>query len=471
MNIRVSPNILLWLVATAVFMETLDSTIVNTALPSIATSLGENPLQMYSIVLAYSLTLAVFIPATGWMADHFGTRRVFMSAVAIFTLGSLACAASQSLPVLIGARVLQGIGGSMMLPVGRLAVLRAFPNEKYLSAISFVAVPGLVGPLIGPTLGGWIVEFTTWHWIFLINVPVGIAGAVATYYFMPDFRADTSRRFDFAGFFMLSFGMVTLSVSLDGFSELGWAQATVFVLMAFSMASLATYWLHASRSRTPLFSLHLFDFTTYRIGLIGNLFARIGTGAMPFLIPELLQLSLGYSPAEAGMMMIPIAIMSILSKRMVHIFIRLFNYRGFLIVNTLILGTGIASFALISRSNPVWLTVIQLSIFGMVNSLQFTAMNSLTLKDLPSTFASAGNSLYSMVQMLSMSLGTAAAGALLTAFADQGGAPAQASLNSQAFFKTFICMGMITYTGAWIFAQLSPYIKAPVKEPVAPALH
>ena len=450
-------------------METLDSTIVNTALPSIAHSLGENPLHMYAIIIAYSLTLAVLIPATGWMADHFGTKRVFMSAVAIFTIGSMACAASPNLFLLVCARVLQGVGGSMMLPVGRLAVLRAFPNEKYLNAISFVAIPGLVGPLIGPTLGGWLVEFTSWHWIFLLNVPVGIAGAIATYYYMPDYKAEKDRHFDFAGFGMLSFSMVTLSVSLDGFSELGWAQATVLVLLAFSMASLTAYWLHASKTPDALFSLSMFDNDTYRIGLMGNMFARIGSGSMPFLIPSLLQLSLGYTPAQAGMMMIPIAVMSIASKRMVQTLIRRFSYRKFLIFNTLLLGASIASFALISRNHPTWVTVIQLAIFGAVNSLQFTAMNSLTLKDLPPGLASSGNSLYSMVQMLSMSLGTAAAGALLTTFAHQDGA--DSILNAEAFFKTFISMGLITCASAWIFAQLSPRIKVPVKEQTTAALH
>jgi EmrB/QacA subfamily drug resistance transporter len=468
-NVPISPNILLWLVAVAVFMETLDSTIVNTALPSIAHSFGENPLQMYAIVIAYSLTLAVLIPATGWMADRFGTRRVFMIAVAIFTLGSLTCAASQNLIMLVVARVLQGVGGSMMLPVGRLAVLRAFPNEKYLNAISFVAIPGLVGPLIGPTLGGWIVEYASWHWIFLLNVPVGIAGAIATHKYMPDFRNENTKSFDFAGFAMLSFGMVGISVSLDGFSELGWAQSIVIVLVAFSLSSLAAYWLHASHNTNALFSLRLFDTDAYRIGLIGNLFARIGSGSMPFLIPTLLQLSLAYTPAQSGMMMIPVAVMSIISKRVVQSVIQKFSYRRFLILNTLILGASITSFSFVSPVHPAWVTILQLSIFGMVNSLQFTAMNSLTLKDVPAQYASSGNSLYSMVQMLSMSLGTAAAGALLTAFAQLHGE--QSSTSADAFFKTFITMGLVTCASSWIFAQLSPRIKVPAKEQTVATLH
>jgi EmrB/QacA subfamily drug resistance transporter len=468
-SIPVSPNILLWLVAIAVFMETLDSTIVNTALPTIARSLGENPLQMYAIIIAYSLTLAVLIPATGWMADRFGTRRIFMTAVTIFTLGSMTCAASQNLVMLVAARVLQGIGGSMMLPVGRLAVLRAFPNEKYLNAISFVAIPGLIGPLIGPTLGGWIVEYASWHWIFLLNVPVGLAGIIYTHKYMPDFRNENSKPFDFTGFAMLSLGMVGISVSLDGFSELGWAQSIVIVMVAFSLAALTSYWLHASRNANALFSLRLFDNDAYRIGLLGNLFARIGSGSMPFLIPTLLQLSIGYSPAQAGMMMIPVAFMSIASKRIVQGLIHRYSYRRFLMLNTIFLGSSIASFAFVSPFHPAWVTALQLAVFGMVNSLQFTAMNSLTLKDVPAQYASQGNSLYSMVQMLSMSLGTAAAGALLTAFAQLHGE--KSSTSADAFFKTFITMGLVTCASAWIFAQLSPRIKAPVKEQTVATLH
>jgi EmrB/QacA subfamily drug resistance transporter len=469
MKIKISPDLLLWLVAIAVFMETLDSTIVNTALPTIARALGENPLHMYAIVIAYSLTLAVLIPASGWMADHFGTRKMFMSAIGLFTLGSLACAISQSLPMLVAARVLQGIGGSIMLPVGRLAVLRAFPNEKYLNAISFVAIPGLVGPLIGPTLGGWLVEFTSWHWIFLVNLPVGILGAFVTYRYMPDFRAEKPRLFDFSGFAMLSFSMVTMSVGLDGLSELGFQQATVLVLVIFSLAALSAYWLHASGNPRALFSLQLFESATYRIGLLGNLFARIGSGSMPFLIPLLLQLSLGYRPAQAGMMMIPIALASICSKRLVQPIVKMFSYRRVLVINTILVGATIAGFALITKGYPIWLTIVQLGLFGMFNSVQFTAMNSLTLKDLSAESASSGNSLFSMVQMLSMSLGTAAAGALLTTFSHQNGSGSEQTLS--AFNYTFICMGVITCTSAWIFAQLSPTVTAPAKEPATATLH
>ena len=213
-----TPNrqLLLWLVAFGFFMETLDSTIVNTALPSMAKSLGESPLAMYSVVIAYSLTIALLIPASGWIADRFGIRKTFFTAIVLFSIGSILCASSQNLLQLVGSRFVQGLGGAMLLPVGRLAVLRAFPQEEFLAAISFVAIPGLIGPLIGPTLGGTLVEFATWHWIFLINIPVGIVGCIATIRYMPELPPLPRRRFDLRGFVMLAMSMVALSLALDG---------------------------------------------------------------------------------------------------------------------------------------------------------------------------------------------------------------------------------------------------------------
>src|SRR6478735_12443555 len=212
---------LLWLVAIGFFMQTLDATIINTALPAMAASLGESPLRMQSVVVAYSLTMAMLIPASGWIADRFGTRRIFFAAIVLFVLGSVLCALSRGIGQLVAARVVQGMGGALLLPVGRLALLRTVPRAEFLAAMSFVAVPGLIGPLLGPTLGGWLVQYASWHWIFLINVPVGLAGCVATLYFMPDLRAALQRRFDGVGYAMLAFGMVAVSLAIDGVSGLG----------------------------------------------------------------------------------------------------------------------------------------------------------------------------------------------------------------------------------------------------------
>jgi EmrB/QacA subfamily drug resistance transporter len=451
-------TIMLWLVATGFFMQTLDSTIVNTALPAMARSLGEAPLRMQGVVIAYSLTMATVIPFSGWLADKFGTRHVFFSAILVFTIGSLLCANAHSLSQLVAYRVVQGVGGAMLLPVGRLAVLRVFPAERYLSALSFVAIPGLIGPLIGPTLGGWIVQIASWHWIFLINVPVGIIGCIATRLFMSDSRNPDTAPFDLAGYLLLAVGMVALTVSLDGLADLGLQHAIVLVLLVLSFGCFVAYGLHAVRVPQPLFSLDLFKIHTFSVGLLGNLFARIGSGAMPYLIPLLLQVSLGYSAFQAGLMMLPVAAAGMASKRFVTRLIMARGYRQVLVVNTVLVGLAMASFALTSASQPLWLRLVQLAIFGSVNSMQFTAMNTLTLKDLGVGGASSGNSLFSLVQMLSMGLGVTIAGAVLATFT--GILPRVSATDSlPAFHATFLCVGIITASTAWIFGQLAPEVR------------
>ncbi len=448
-----SEKLLLWLVAIGFFMQTLDATIVNTALPAMAASLGESPLRMQSVLVAYSLTMAMLIPSSGWLADRFGTRRVFVSAIVLFTIGSLACAMSHTLTQLVAARVLQGLGGALLLPVGRLSVLRAFPRERFLQAMSFVAIPGLIGPLIGPTLGGWLVEFTTWHWIFLINLPVGVLGCFATLKYMPDGRVPEVKRFDLGGYLLLAFGMVSLSLAVDGLSDLGLRQAAVMLLLVFGLASLAAYWLRAARRPDPLFSPQLFSIPTLSIGLLGNLFCRLGSGCMPFLIPLLLQVSMGYSPARAGMMMLPVAIAGMITKSVATPLIKRLGYRTTLVGNTAIVGLLMASFALMDPGQPTWLHVAQLALFGMFNSLQFTAMNTVTLKDLDGPQASSGNTLLSMVQMLAIGMGVAAAGAVLQAYTGYF-QPAGAAQTLRAFHATFATMGVMTMASAWIFWQL-----------------
>ncbi|MET4578411.1 multidrug transporter subunit MdtD [Ottowia thiooxydans] len=448
-----SPRALLWLVAVGFFMQTLDGTIVNTALPTMARNLGESPLRMQSVVVAYALTMAALIPASGWLADRFGTQRVFFGAIVLFTLGSAACAASTQLDQLVAARVLQGAGGAMLLPVGRLTVLRGIPRDKFLDAMSFVAIPGLIGPLIGPTLGGWIVETLSWHWIFLINLPVGILGALATFRWMPNLRGSDLQRFDLSGYLLLTGSMLAISVAMDGLSSLGLRQATVLVLLLGGLAALAAYWLHALKHPAPLFSPRLFQVQSFRVGLLGNLFARIGSGAMPYLIPLTMQLSMGYSPSQAGMLMLPVALASMAMKRSTTRIIKKFGYRKVLAGNTLLLGIMIASFALMSPGQPLWLRILQMACFGAVNSMQFTAMNTVTLKDLDTSRASSGNGMLSMVQMLSMSLGVTVAAALLALFQGWFATPDPREALS-AFRATFLCIGIITAWTAWIFWQL-----------------
>ncbi len=448
-------NALLWLVACGFFMQTLDATIVNTALPAMARSLGESPLRMQSVVVAYSLTMAMLIPASGWIADRFGTRRVYVSAIAVFVVGSLLCAASHSVSQLVAARVVQGMGGAMLLPVGRLSVLRSFPRSHFLPAMSFVAIPGLIGPLIGPTLGGWLVEVASWHWIFLINVPVGVLGAIATLLYMRGSALERVARFDVVGYLLLAFGMVCVSLALDGLSSLGLQQAGVLVLLIFGLASLSAYWLHAARHHDPLFSPDLFSIPTLSVGLLGNLFSRLGSSSMPLLVPLLLQVGMGYSPFHAGMMMLPVALAAMTVKRLVTTLITRAGYRRVLVVNTMLLGLLTASFALATPEQPWWVHSLHLACFGAVNSLQFTAMNTLTLKDLDPVHAGSGNALLSMVQMLAIGMGVATAGGVLAAFSGLFGSDSAAH-TLQAFHATFVCMGLITLASASIFWQLTP---------------
>lgn len=445
-------RLLPWLVAIAFFMQTLDGSILNTALPRMAADLGERPLQMQNVVVAYLLTVALLIPASGWLADRFGTQRVFIAAIALFSLGSLLCALSPNLRLLVAARVVQGVGGALLLPVGRLAMLRAIPKGELLSVLAFVAVPGLLGPLVGPTLGGWIVQVATWHWVFLINLPVGAAGIVLAARYMPDLRGPLYE-FDARGFGLFSAGLVLVTLALQGLGERAIGAATSLLMLVLGVAAMAAYWLHAVRIERPLFSPTLFRIPTFAVGVTGNLFSRIGSGAMPFLMPLFLQLALGYSPADAGMSLIPTAVGAMLSKSFAAPLIRRVGYRRVLGANTLLVGGMIASFSLVGPALPHGVLLLWLGVFGVVNSLQFTAMNTLTLGDLGRADASGGNGLLSVVMQLSMSLGVAAAASLLTAFGGSGQPPGSAAIL-HAFHATFVSVGSVSAASALIFMQL-----------------
>ncbi|PJZ65610.1 MFS transporter [Leptospira wolffii] len=441
---------LLWLVACGFFMQTLDSTIVNTALPAIARSLDTSPLKMQSVVVAYLLTMAMIIPASAWISDKLGVRRVFIGALALFVIGSLFCAASQNLTQLILSRIVQGMGGALLLPVGRLALLRSVPHDQFLQAISFVAIPGLIGPLIGPVLGGWLSESASWHWIFLINLPVGAIGILAAILYMKSDSPRDAFRFDAIGYALLAFGMVTFSMALDAGYSMGLKRAGVLLLLVFGLSSLTAYWIHAARSPRPLFSPKIFSVPTLSIGLLGNLFSRLGSSSMPFLVPLFLQVNMGYSPFRAGLMLLPMAIAGIGIKRFAPLLIYKLGYRNVLVLNTLLIGTSMSSFFWIDSSGNWWFLSVQLFCFGAVNSLQFTAMNTLTLKDLEDDFTSSGNTMLSMVQMLAMGMGVALAAGVLEAFTDLFG-----NENMILAFKgTFACMGLVTLSSSMIFWQL-----------------
>ncbi|WP_416260648.1 multidrug transporter subunit MdtD [Gibbsiella quercinecans] len=431
----------LWIVAFGFFMQTLDTTIVNTALPSMAASLGESPLHMQSVIVSYVLTVAVMLPASGWLADRIGVKKVFFSAIVLFTLGSILCARSLTLSELVASRIVQGVSGAMMVPVGRLTVMKIVPRSEYMAAMTFVTLPGQIGPLVGPALGGFLVQYASWHWIFLINIPVGIAGALATLLLMPNYTMQ-ARRFDIAGFLMLATGMAAMTLALDGHKGIGLAPLAIAALVVLGCCALGGYWWHAHGNSRALFSLRLFRTDSYRVGLICSLLARIGSGMLPFMTPLFLQVGVGFSPFHAGLMMIPMILGNMGMKRIVVRVVNRFGYRHVLVATTLLL-------ALISLSLPLvallgWLYLLPLVLFfqGMVNALRFSALNTLTLKDLPDRLASSGNSLLSMVMQLSMSLGVSTAGILIGSFAQHSLATDGSALHS-TFIYTYGCMALI----------------------------
>ncbi|WP_407655434.1 multidrug transporter subunit MdtD [Burkholderia alba] len=438
---------LLWIVAAGFFMQALDTTIVNTALPSIARSLGAQPLAMQPVIVAYTLTMATLTPASGWLADRFGTRRVYFAAILIFVLGSLCCASAHTLGQLVTARVLQGVGGSMLLPIGRLAVLRSVSGEQYVSALALITIAGQAGPIVGPTLGGWLVEAVSWHWIFLINAPIGAVGMFAVHRYLPRATGTAAPPFDLVGCALLSLCMIAFSLAVDvPFQSHRAAWSTGLFVLALGAA--LAYLPYARHRRNPLFRLALFREPNFSVGLIGNLVCRIGSSAVPFLVPLLMQLELGYTPLHSGLMMLPAALAGALVKRWIAPLIRRYGYDTFLLVNTLIVGGSIVAFALISRGTPIAVEVAVLALFGAANSMQFAAMNSVTLKGLSHADAGSGNSLFSMVQMLAMGLGVSIGGALVGLFSEQWGSA------TMGFRLSFVCVGLITLASAAIFRRI-----------------
>lgn len=453
-------RILPWLAAVGFFMQALDNTILNTALPAIAQDFHVSPLQMQSAVVSYMLTVAMLIPASGWLADRFGTRNVFCLSIVMFTLGSLLCALSTNLTFLVIARVLQGIGGALLVPVGRLAILRAFPREEFLRAISMVVIPGLVGPLLGPLLGGWLVEHASWEWVFLINLPIGLIGTVLTLKFMPNLR-EATKGFDWIGYLFFSLGVVCLSVAIQIISEDLHQISTAICFFIPGMVGLLAYYLHHQKHDSVLFHKQLFSITSFRVGILGNLIARLGSGALPYLNPLFLQVALGFSPVDAGLAMLPIALGAMSTKALATRIVLKFGYRRILSINTLFLGLLIGSFCTVTKETPYWLLLMHLGSLGVFNSLQFTAMNTLTLDGLEREVASSGNSLLSVVMQLSMSLGVAFSSTLFAIFFGTTGNLHQLGSHiSQhpdvlsAFHATYLTIGVMSMLATVIFRRL-----------------
>lgn len=453
MNTSAAKRYLPWVVATALFMEQLDSTIVNTAIPSMAVSLQVTPLSLKAVVTSYILSLAVAIPISGWMADRFGTRRVFMSAVAIFTVASVLCGLSVNSPMLVAARLLQGLGAAMMMPVGRLAIIRTFPKSELLAAMNFVIIPALIGPLLGPTVGGLIVHWLTWRDIFFVNVPVGLAAIFLAHRYMPDYRGDSVRPLDLIGLVLFGTGVALLSWLLEVFGEhkLDATSATVLLLIACSL--LAAYVWHAQDAKFPLLRLTLFKIRTFRVSVVGGFMTRIGVGGLPFLLPLLYQLGLGLPAWQSGLLMMPSAAAAMGMKFISVRVLARFGYRQVLTVNTLLIGLTIGMFALVHQGTPLYVIVMISLCLGFFNSLQFSSMNSIAYADVDNSDSSMASTIASSMQQLSVSFGLAA-GSLITGWF-LGDLPQSNRLAlTSALHYAFITLAVLTMLSSLTFWAL-----------------
>jgi EmrB/QacA subfamily drug resistance transporter len=444
-----------WLCGSALFMELLDATIVNTAVPTMAAALQVEPLSLKTVLTSYTLSLAVFIPISGWMADRYGTRGIFSSAVGLFLVGSLACGLSVNVPMLVASRILQGMGGAMMTPVGRLVLVRVFPREEFISAMNYVVIPSLIGPLIGPFVGGVIVHWIHWRAIFFLNLPIGLVGLWLIRRHMPDFRLEGVEPLDRLGFVLFGGGVAILSHVLEVFSEHSWDAGPVVAMTAASAVLLLAYGLHARRVPNPMLQLKLFFTRTFRVSVVGGFITRLGIGGMPFLLPLLYQLVLGYTPWQAGLLMMPQAVAAITMKILSRQVLALLGYRRVLLGNTLLLGATIVTFASIRQGAPV-LSILLLSLAqGFFSSLQFTSMNSLVFADVSNRDASKASSIFSTAQQLSLSFGVAIASLVVAWYLR--GMPRSAGLQlGVALHHTFITLGGLTVLSALSFTALRP---------------
>ncbi|MFD1604481.1 MFS transporter [Flavobacterium artemisiae] len=438
------------LLATSIFMQMLDSTILNTSITAIARDLQESPLEMQNAIISYVLTLALFMPVSGFLSDKFGTRKVFILALMLFSIGSLLCALSQSLNHLIFARVIQGVGGSLMTPVGKLALIRTFPKNELLKAMNFAIIPALIGPVLGPLVGGYMVDYLSWHWIFLINIPFGIVGIILSLKYMPDYRSPIID-FDLKGFLIFAAASLLLSVSLELFGNTVRVTPVLLILMS-GFLMLYWYYRHAATDNNPLFPLNLFQVRTFRVGMIGNLATRLGYSSIPLLLPMMIQIAYRQSAVTSGWIVAPMALTAIFGKSFVIKILNSFGYRKTLMVNTFIIGILICALAIPSIHTSIYWYIPIIAVLGFFNSIQFTSMNSISIADLRVYHTSSGNSLVSVNQQLAIGFGIALGLLVLKFF--QGDVKLIHNEIHNAFRYTFLVVGSLTILSGLVFRRL-----------------
>ena len=442
-----------FIIATALFMENMDGTVLATSLPAIARDFGQDPIVLKLALTSYLLTLAVFIPASGWVADKLGARTVFCSAIAVFTLGSILCGASSSLPTLIAARVFQGLGGAMMVPVGRLVLLRSTPKAEMVNALAYLTVPALIGPIAGPPLGGFITTYFDWRWIFWINVPIGLVGIALALKFIENIREREVVRFDFKGFFLSGPGLLALifGLTIIGRDIVPTSVDVGLILGGFAM--LVAYVRHARRDPDAIIDLNLLNISTFFTGVVGGFLFRIGIGAIPFLLPLLLQIGFGLTPFESGSLTFAAAAGAMAMKFSASAIIRRWGFRRVLIVNGVISALFLASYGFFTAQTPHWLLLAALLVGGFFRSLEFTALNAVGYADVNSARMSRATSFASVVQQMSGAIGIAIAAASIESIRFALG---DAQLVARDMSLSFGVVALITLSAIVIFARLKP---------------
>jgi EmrB/QacA subfamily drug resistance transporter len=439
------------IVAVALFMENMDSTVIATSLPAIAADIGTSPLALKLAVTSYLLSLAVFIPLSGWTADRFGARTVFRAAIAVFMLGSIGCALSGSLYQFVMARIVEGMGGAMMTPVGRLVLVRSVDRRELINAMVWVTFPALIGPLIGPALGGFITTYISWHWIFLINIPIGLTGIVLATIFIEDVRAESPDPFDPLGAVLagLGIGGLVFGGSLVGLNFL--PTGVVVGLIVFGAAAAYAYVLHARRTPAPVLDLSLLAIPTMRAAVVGGFIYRSGIGAMPFLLPLLLQLGFGLTAFQSGLITLSNVVGAMGMKTVIPIILRRFGFRRVLVVNALLSATLVAACATFTPGVPFAWIVGVLIVGGFFRSLEFTSLNTIAYADVDNRHIGRATSLVAVAQQVSISVGVAI-GALavdLTLWAR-----GHATITAADFQPAYLTIAVIAACGFFVFARL-----------------
>jgi EmrB/QacA subfamily drug resistance transporter len=441
------------IVATALFMENMDSTVISTSLPAIARALGTNPLALKLAVTSYLLSLAIFIPASGWTADRFGARNVFRTAIGIFVIGSIGCAASHTLEEFVAARILQGTGGAMMTPVGRLIMVRSIDKRFLVHAMSLVTIPALVGPICGPPLGGFITTYASWHWIFLINVPIGLLGIALVSRYIGNVHAERPDPFDYTGFVLSGLGIAGLAFGLSVMGLDFLPASIVVALLALGAMSSIAYIIHARRAAAPILDLSLLRLPTFRASIFGGFLFRLGIGALPFLLPLLLQLGFGLSPFQSGLITFTGALGSMFMKAAVASVLNRFGYRNVLVYNALISSAFLAACAAFVHGMPYAAMVAILLSGGFFRSLQFTSINTIAYAEIDPRRMSRATSMVAAFQQLSLSTGVAV-GALVVEITLRFKHATAMGVND--FPPAFLFVSLLAASAALIFYRLSP---------------